>query len=185
MKSMKNVKDIRVRAKEASKKTDEILKEMHKQKCIWPGCKEKQFMTVSLQLMEQTAEGQLKPKGDQESSQGIGAPFCNYHFAIASCGLCVAVEQPGAKPGQFGLLAPMDMVQAAEAVVSGLVFSGRLQELLKTKNEVDTKKNGGETNEHKPNTDKKEGDQPSDNNRDEQCSEGEQGKGGDPKPQDN
>ncbi len=156
------------------KKTDEAIEQMKNAPCTWPECKRKQFMTMSLPLMEQTQQG-LVPAGmgdakPGEMSVGIPTPFCDYHFSIA--GLCAAIKDPQDSE-KFMFYAPVDMVQCAEAVVSGMIFAGTLQEMLrgKEKAEKEVAEAMEGVNEDKTKDAEQVGDQPKDTSGDEQRAE--------------
>lgn len=138
-------RDEKAREELHQKKHKEAMEQMKNAKCAWPGCKKKQFMQMSLPVMVQTPQGLVpagpdgKPADPKDGNHiAMPVPFCDYHFGIPGAGLCAVMQAPD-KPGQYQLYAPVDMVQVAEAVVSGMIFSGQLEELMKGRKEQQEK----------------------------------------------
>lgn len=63
-------------------------------------------------------------------------PACDYHFPIISSGLFSLLEHPE-KKGQVMLWGPLDLIPVVESVVTGLIFSGQLQDTIKAKENAD------------------------------------------------
>lgn len=108
------------------------IEEMKKAKCAWPGCEEKQFMHCGIQLVKPNEKGQPVPVKDVS----LGVPFCKYHFMMAR--FCAVMESPTNKTQQM-LLAPVQETAIAECVISGMIMSGRLQEMLETTKQAEVK----------------------------------------------
>lgn len=175
---------------ELKEKHHHAMDELKKQHCAWPGCNKQQFMMASMPVVAHTPQGLVpagldgKPLEKKEGKEGddhigLPIPFCNYHFTIAALGLCAAIVAPG-EPGKFSLYAPVDMVKVSEAVLSGMVFSGQLTELMKAKEKNDQrvqelmkerqKKEEEKQHAESGTNEKDQGDQPTDQRGDEQRS---------------
>lgn len=115
-------------SEDRKKMVDKIIKDVKSQKCAWQGCNKDRFLTINLQVVKQGEKGL-----EQIPNTGVPVSFCNYHFAIAQSGLCLGLQtEQGVQ-----MIAPIDMVKVAEAVLGGFVFSGQLEELMKHKKKAD------------------------------------------------
>ena len=131
--------DRNIKAKEElkNKKSDQLKRA----KCIWPQCEKHSMMSVTLPVMEQTPNGVVEPKNnDKDHKLGVPVPMCDYHFIIAQSGMCAVVKNPD-KDGEFGFIAPVDMIRASESVFNAMAFTGQLKKLIEAREKaVDVRK---------------------------------------------
>ncbi|TET75172.1 MAG: hypothetical protein E3J56_01100 [Candidatus Aminicenantes bacterium] len=103
----------------------EKLKKMAQAKCAYPGCKKRQMMTVSLQIISLLESGKIfTPYTGKDSAMNIGVPLCTYHFRIAAAGLLAVME----KRNKHYVHGPFDIIKVAEAVFDAKEFSKSIQE---------------------------------------------------------
>lgn len=114
------------------------LKKIKESKCAWPNCKEKQFMLINLQLMEQK-ESILSP----ETNMTIPTPFCYYHFALSR--FCLSIKNKE-KQGQYHLYGPFDIVEIIESTFTGLILAGKFRDIILAKEKADKEKQKMEEN---------------------------------------
>ncbi len=96
------------------------VKEMAQAKCAYPGCKEKQMMTCSLQIIALTESGKIiTPYTRKDSQMSMGVPLCAYHFRISTFGLLAVME----KRNKYLLHGPFDVIRIAEAVYDAKEFA--------------------------------------------------------------
>lgn len=169
-------RDEKAREDLKNKNTNKIMEKLKDAECAWPGCNKKQFMIMNLPLMMQTPQGPVPvgPDGNpgkpgDKPSTAIPAPFCMYHFGIPAAGYCMAFKDPK-DSNKFQIIVPMDMVGIAEAVISGMIFSGQMEELMKAKDVVN-KKAQGEKDETNGKDAQNKGDEHADTDGNKQCPE--------------
>ena len=122
------------------KRKEKLLEEIKNNRCQYPMqkeegwalCGEKQMMTVSLPIINQTENGEL------EASEGLhlGAALCNYHCMLAmSTGMFGVKSDIDLKTSR--VVAPVDIIHIVESVISTMILTGKFQEQLKEKEKMD------------------------------------------------
>ena len=104
--------------------------EQKKEKCSWPGCQEKSFMHMSLQLMEPNGNGGVQPVkspgNDPENEMlGVPVPLCEYHWMFGE--FCFAVQDPKDK-NHIMLKTPNDILRLVERAIQASVISGQFEQ---------------------------------------------------------
>lgn len=105
---------------------DKQLEELKKQPCQF--CGEKQFMTIGMPVIKQNDKGQAEIDPNKQA----GIPVCKYHFPIMQTGAFMVTDHPTEK-GKQQIIGPHEIVQLIESVIAGQVFSGKLEEMIKAK----------------------------------------------------
>lgn len=103
---------------------------MKESKCVWPGCGKAKFMHTNIPLVKQSEDGKFQPV------ENITVPtaLCKYHFALGS--ICVALQNPKDEK-QRVLMGPFNEINVVEAVMVGMIMSGKFEELQKNKETAD------------------------------------------------
>lgn len=96
------------------------LKQMKDAKCIFPDCKKKSVMHVSIPVVKQGEKGI-----EQVQDLGISIPTCANHFPVLSQ-FFSAMEQGEGKVALYGNVREVKLM---EAVIQGLAMSGDLRKL--------------------------------------------------------
>jgi len=109
----------------------EKIKEMNQEKCIWQGCKESQFMRMSIQLVKEE-NGKIAPV----KNVSVPMPMCNFHFIFGK--YCVAKE---AGNGNHDVIGPWDAVNISEEAIAAMILSGRFDKLVLAKKQAEVQAN--------------------------------------------
>ena len=128
------------------KRKEKALEELRKKTCHYPimdeetgemkPCGEKQMMSVSLPIINYTESGEPVSDQDRDTQIQIPCPLCNYHAMLAMATGMFSIKSD-AKMNKCQLMAPFDMIHIAESVVNAMAMTGKIQEILKTKEKVE------------------------------------------------
>lgn len=117
--------------------TNQKIKELMKQKCAYPSCNKKQFMSVSLPIMKQLESGNfIEPESTKNSSVSMGVPLCQDHFQYSMVGMFGVIE----KEGEHFLHGPFEIIET----VKGILEAEKMIELF---NKEKKKQKRGKKNE--------------------------------------
>lgn len=94
--------------------TKQKIKQIIKQKCSYPNCDKRQFMTCSLPVLKQLESGQfIEPNSTGNSSISMGVPLCQDHFQYSMVGLLAVVE----REDKHFIHGPFEIIETVKAVL--------------------------------------------------------------------
>jgi len=124
------------------KRKEKIMDKIKKQTCCYlihdeetgevKKCGKKQMMTVSLPILRRTEDGKIvNVDSNEEEGSALGVAFCDEHVWYAMSGL-FGIVMEGDKSFIHG---PFAEIELMEKVVSAMVMNGKIQEMIKSKEE--------------------------------------------------
>ena len=125
---------------------EDVIEKMRQAGCQYPivdeqsgemkCCGKKQMMTVSLPILNTTESGQIISSVGEDGGMEVGVPLCDYHCFLAMSTGLFGVKSDAEMKKQH-LVAPFDAIHLAESVIDSMVMSGRLQEIMRKKDDAE------------------------------------------------
>ena len=128
------------------KRKEKALENLRKSTCHYPimdeetgemkPCGKRQMMSISLPMLNTTESGQIVSSVGEEGGIQMPVPLCDYHSYLSMATGMFGVKSDD-KMDKYSLIAPFDAIHIAESVVNVMIMTGKVQELLKMKDDAD------------------------------------------------